>query len=159
MSQLIYVETSIPSFYFETRPGAQLQVRREWTRDWWEAARWRDALVISPVVIAELEETPDPAKRKEMLDLVGALPRLAYADEIDAIVEIYFAHKLMPLGSGGDAHHLALASFHRCDILLTWNCKHLANGDKTGHIHLINNTLGLHTPQIITPLELIESAP
>ena len=63
------------------------------------------------------------------------------------------------MDSGGDAQHLALASFQRCDILLTWNCKHLANGDKTGHIHLITNTLGLHTPQIITPLELIESAP
>ena len=159
MNRLIYVETSIPSFYFETRTGIQMQARREWTREWWDAAKWSDALVISPVVIAELEETPDEAKRAAMLVLVHDLPRLAYTDEIDSIVEVYLRHKLMPVDSGGDAHHLALASFHRCDILLTWNCRHLANGDKTGHIHLINNTLGLHTPQIITPLELIESAP
>ena len=159
MSQLIYVETSIPSFYYETRTSVQLQARREWTQEWWELARWRDALVTSPVVIAELEETPDPAKRKQMLDLIAGLPRLTYTDEIDAIVEAYFAHKLMPLDSGGDAHHLALASFHRCDILITWNCKHLANGNKSGHIHLVNNALGLHTPQLITPLELLETAP
>ncbi len=109
---------------------------------WWEAAGWRDALVTSPVVITELEETPDLEKRNQMLALVGDLPRLDYAEEIDSIVEVYFAHKLMPLDSGGDAHHLALASFHRCDVLLTWNCKHLANGNKTGHIHLVNATRG-----------------
>ena len=81
MSQLIYVETSIPSFYYETRTSVQLQARREWTHEWWELAHWRDALVISPVVIAELEETPDPAKRKQMLDLIADLPRLTYADQ------------------------------------------------------------------------------
>jgi hypothetical protein len=47
MNQLIYVETSIPSFYFETRPGAQMQARREWTREWWELAKWQDALSAS----------------------------------------------------------------------------------------------------------------
>ena len=157
MNQLIYVETSIPSFYYETRPAPQMQVRRDWTREWWEKAKWQDALVTSPVVIAEMEETPDAEKREQMLALVSGLPRLDYTEAIDSVVAVYFAHKLMPLDSGGDAHHLALASWHRCDILVTWNCKHLANGNKTGHIHLINNTLGLHTPQIITPLELLES--
>ena len=91
-----------------------------------------------------------------MLDLVDDLPRLLYADAIDAIVEVYLRNKIMPMDHGGDAHHLALASYHRCDVLLTWNCKHLANANKTGHIQLINNTLNLHTPQIVTPLELIE---
>ena len=39
MSQLIYVETSIPSFYYETRTPVQLQARSEWTQEWWELAR------------------------------------------------------------------------------------------------------------------------
>jgi len=159
MNRLIYIETSIPSFYFETRTGVQLEARREWTREWWEVAKWSDALVTSPVVIAELEETPDQAKRKDMLELINDLPRLLYTDEIDMIAEVYLRNKIMPMEHGGDAHHLALASFHRCDILLTWNCKHLANANKTGHIQLINSSLNLHTPQIITPLELIESTP
>ncbi len=41
MGQLIYIETSIPSFYYETRTAVQFQARREWTRDWWEVARLR----------------------------------------------------------------------------------------------------------------------
>ena len=156
MNQFIYVETSIPSFYFETRPGAQMEARREWTREWWDAARWRDALFTSAVVVTELLETPDPQKQRQMLDLLAPIPRLPYADEIDTIVEIYLSHKLMPVDSSGDAHHLALASFHRCDRLVTWNCKHIANPNETDHIRLVNSSLGLHTPQLLTPFEILE---
>ena len=38
MSALIYVETSIPSFYFETRTETKFQAMREWTREWWDIA-------------------------------------------------------------------------------------------------------------------------
>ena len=53
-------------------------------------------------------------------------------------------------------HHLALASFHNCDMLVTWNCKHLANANKFGHIHRVNALLGLRTPALVTPLQLLE---
>jgi len=56
-------------------------------------------------------------------------------------------------------HHLALASFHRCDMLATWNCNHLANPGKLPHLRLINGPLGLVTPQLITPFELLETTP
>jgi hypothetical protein len=36
-----YIETSIPSFYHETRAG-QFQTMREWTREWWDIARVQD---------------------------------------------------------------------------------------------------------------------
>lgn len=58
---------------------------------------------------------------------------------------------LMPENDGGDAAYLALASYHSMDILLTWNCNHLANLNKREHIRSINNRLGLLTPEIITP--------
>jgi hypothetical protein len=62
----------------------------------------------------------------------------------------------MPREGLGDAAHLALASFHHCDILVTWNCRHLANANKTGHIRRVNALLGLETPLLVTPLELME---
>ena len=61
---------------------------------------------------------------------------------------------LMPLVLRGDALHLAYASFHKIDFLLTWNCNHLANANKRRHIRIINAGLNLATPEIITPLEL-----
>ena len=61
----------------------------------------------------------------------------------------------MPRDPVGDALHLALASFHKCDFLLTWNCLHLANANKFGHIRRINGMLGLFVPLLVTPLELL----
>jgi hypothetical protein len=61
----------------------------------------------------------------------------------------------MPADPLGDALHLALASYHRCDFLVTWNCRHLANANKFDHIRRLNALLGLFVPALVTPLELL----
>ena len=80
-------------------------------------------------------------------------------NEVAEIVEVYVAHRLMPKDPFCDAMHLALASFHKCDFLLTWNCQNLANANKFGHIRRVHAILGLHVPTLATPLELMEDAP
>ena len=67
-------------------------------------------------------------------ELVAALPLLVIEPAIAQIVAAYIRHQLMPADPTGDALHLALASHHKCDFLLTWNCLHLANANKFGHI-------------------------
>ena len=87
VSQFITIETSIPSFYHETRAG-QFQTMRQWTREWWAAAQVRDELVTSLAVVAELEDAPEP-KRTRALRLLEPLPLLQSTetvDEIDVIV-------------------------------------------------------------------------
>jgi hypothetical protein len=37
----------------------------------------------------------------------------------------------------------------------TWNCRHLANANKFGHIRRVNVLLGLFLPALVTPLELL----
>lgn len=53
--------------------------------------------------------------------------------------------------------HLALATMSKCEYLVTWNCKHLANPRKLDHIVRVNWMLGLATPKIVTPLQLTSS--
>lgn len=156
MSALIYIETTIPSFYSERRKEMVIEVRRQWTREWWEKSKPDQQLVTSSVVFEELERIPDESRRKESLALVNALERLDYTAEVAEVVAVYLQHKLMPVEAIGDADHLALASFYNCDMLVTWNCKHLANANKTGHIRRVNALLGLRTPLLVTPLELLE---
>jgi hypothetical protein len=60
----------------------------------------------------------------------------------------------MPADDAGDAAHLAIASYHGVDYLLTWNCRHLANANKFAHIREINRRLGLLTPELVTPEQL-----
>ena len=74
------------------------------------------------------------------------------------MVDAYLTHKLMPKDALGDARHLALATFHRCAILATWNCQHLANANKLAHIRNVNALMGMETPLLITPFELLGRA-
>lgn len=150
----VYIETTIPSFYHETRLAPEMVARRRWTRRWWDQRARRFRLVTSDGVIAELLEGDYPAKA-EIVRLISDLPRVEVVDEIAAIIDAYIANQLMPRERLGDALHLALASYHRCDFLLTWNCSHIANANKFEHIRVINSRLGLSVPALVTPMELL----
>ena len=156
MRQRIYIETSIPSFYCEDRADAEVVVRKEWTREWWDNYSHEYLLVSSPAVLDELSSGDCPEqKREKALALISQAPLVPIEPEITDIVEAYIKHKLMPNNPVGDAIHLALASFHKCEFLLTWNCKHLANANKFHHIRRVNTMLGLYVPLLVTPLELL----
>ena len=153
MKESVYIETTIPSFYFETRTEPEMISRRNWTREWWNSYSNRFDIFISEAVIFELEEGDYPAKEK-VLSFIEGLSILSVNNQIEEIAEIYIKNHLMPKEDVGDALHLAIASYHKCDFLLTWNCRHLANANKFRHIKRINERLDLFTPSLIIPLEL-----
>ncbi len=156
MKKRVYIETSIPSFYYENRTDAAAVARRDWTRQWWDNHRHAYELVTSQAVVDELNNGDYPdSKRKNCIALLDELTFLPIEIETALIVQTYLQHKLMPNNTTGDALHLAVASFHKCDILLSWNCKNLANANKFTHIRYVNNLLSLYVPILITPLELL----
>lgn len=54
MKKRVYIETTIPSFYFEPRSDPEMVARRDWTRRWWADAGVRYELVTSVAVLEEL---------------------------------------------------------------------------------------------------------
>lgn len=84
-------------------------------------------------VIHELQRGTYPYQA-EKLALISNLKTLPISKEIVEIVEVYIRNKVMPAEPTGDALHLATASYYQIDILLTWNCKHIANFKKLDHI-------------------------
>ena len=154
MKPRVYIETTIPSFYHEDRPQPEMVARRNWTRAWWDGERHEYELVTSAAVIDELAPAV-PRKGEGVVTLVLGLQRLKPTLETERLAQHYIDQKAMPRNLNGDAMHLALASWYGCDFLLTWNCSHLANANKTEHIRTINRRRGLSTPVIATPLELL----
>jgi len=150
----VYIETTIPSFYHEDRTAPDILARRQWTREWWDTAHEYHELVTSEAVLDELAEGR-PDRSADRLSMLSGLPLLPIDPAIADIVEAYIRHRLMPADPAGDALHLALASFYKCDFLVTWNCRHLANANKFGHLRRINTLLGLLVPALVTPLELL----
>ena len=150
----VFIETTIPSFYYETRKEPDMESRRDWTRDWWDNYAPLYELYSSEAVIEELE-TGNYPHREEKLALLNNISLLPFEIEIAEIAEVYISEKVMPEDVAGDALHLAMASFYKCDFLLTWNCKHIANANKFEHIRIVNAKLGIFTPALVTPLELL----
>jgi len=149
-----YLETSIFSFYYDERTAPEIVARKNWTRDFWENCRGRYLFSASPAVFNELSRGSKPHK-EDALKLALTLPALEFVPAVREIAAVYMRHFVMPRDPLGDALHLALACYHKCDYLVTWNCAHLANANKAGHIRRVNAMLDLRTPAMLTPLELL----
>jgi len=128
--------------------------RRVWTRRWWVGAGDEYELVTSAAVVEELSRGDFPA-RQDCLQLIERLPLVPVEPAVAEIVRTYIRQNVMPRDPVGDALHLALASHHRCDFLVTWNCHHLANANKFDHIRRVNAMMGVFVPALVTPLELL----
>lgn len=150
-----YVETSIPSFYFTGRTDPLSISRQHWTRQWWTKIGGNFDLFSSPAVTVELSRVRLEHLKSQRIELVDSLEMLEINADVLTVARIYIERLLMPEDADGDALHLAIASYHEMDVLLTWNCKHLANPNKFGHIAKVNGDLGLPVPLITTPLNYL----
>ncbi len=155
MKPTVYIETSIPSFYYETRQEPEFVAMRNWTNEWWSFYKNRYLCFTSDAVVAELSRGNFP-KQNEKLELLAGMEQLEINRAIQEIVDVYVENFLMPKNHLGDALHLAIASFHKIDFLLTWNCTHLANANKKAHISRLIAKLKIFTPDLVTPYEMLE---
>jgi len=147
----VYIETTIPSYYCDDRSEVMNDILR--TRQWWDEEREDYECAISPVVVEELDGGDYPT-REDCLRLVELLPLLEVTPEILEVAAVYQAEHLMPRHPVADSIHLAIASWYRTDYLLTWNCRHLANANKTRHLEALNLRLRLGLPMLVTPHQL-----
>lgn len=151
MKKYVYLDTTIPSYYFDNRESVQFQSRI--TKKWFKEESNNFQIYTSEITINELNSGNYPNKEK-ILEFSSRYEILPNDEEVRKIAGIYIQNYLMPKDFEGDAMHLAFASYFKIDFLLTWNCNHLANANKKQHIYSLNTKLNLNVPEIITPLEL-----
>ncbi len=154
MQKRIYIETTIPSSYYTLRTDEESLIRQQLTRQWWDKYVDLFILTSSTVVIEELQQ----GTRQVKLDRLALLDEIEIFDpttESAQIAQVYIERLIMPHEPEGDAFHLAIASLHQVDAILTWNCAHLANPNKFDFIKRINQELGLETPKLTTPLNYL----
>lgn len=155
MAKSVYIETTIPS-YLTARPSRDLirAAHQETTREWWESHRSRFDLFVSRIVVEEAGRgNPDAARRR--LDALAGLPLLEMTDEAFDVARSLLDAGALPREARIDAFHVAVAAVHGMDILLTWNCRHLANGELIGAVARRLWSSGYAPPVICTPDELI----
>ncbi|MCZ6679764.1 MAG: hypothetical protein O7E52_21240 [Candidatus Poribacteria bacterium] len=73
MKPSVYIETTIPSFYYEVRTEPEMVARRLWTRERWDHHHSRYEVFTSEAVIEELEIGSFPGKN-DALALIERMP-------------------------------------------------------------------------------------
>ncbi len=151
----LYVETTIPS-YLASKPSRDIIIaaRQQTTHEWWNKERSRFRLYISQVVLIEIW-AGDAELAKLRTDYLRDIEVLPVAEEIGKLAQEYISALGIPEKSALDALHLAYAVAYNLDYLLTWNCKHLAHGEIRRKLKRYNDAVGLDTPEIVTPDELM----
>jgi predicted nucleic acid-binding protein len=153
MKQSLYLETSVIGAYLDNGEP----FRRDLTIRWWEHEMPQYRAVVSALVGRELERVPEP-HRTAYLKLVEPLEQVELPDEAAILAEGYIARGIFHRKYIADALHVALASFHKIDYLVTWNFGHLANVRRQARIRLFNTAAGFFVPMIVTPEFLVSEA-
>lgn len=152
MKLSLYLETSVIGAYLDNDDP----FRRDLTIRWFEHELSEYEHFSSLLVTRELERISEP-HRTGYLNLVKRMPSLELTDEVAILAEGYISRGIFHRKFLADAMHVALASFHKIDYLVTWNFGHIANVRKQARIRLFNTTAGFFSPSIVTPEFLVHS--
>ena len=152
--ETIYIETTVVS-YLVANPSrdAILAAHQQLTRQWWQDERQRYKCVTSEEVLREaaLGDTEMISHRAKAL--AGMTVLLVNDTARDLAGEI-MAEKILPPAAASDAIHAAVASLNQVNILLTWNCRHLANPHLLRRLREFMARRALTLPEVCTPIEL-----
>lgn len=108
-----------------------------------------------PFVVQEAQRG-DTAVSRKRIKLLSSISVLEINNDIEDIAKIYFSKLEIPNKAQLDAAHLAVACYYKMDYLISWNCKHIVSARIRKDLENLNNKLGLFTPTICTPEELME---
>jgi predicted nucleic acid-binding protein len=150
VKQSLYIETSVVGAYLDNGEP----FRRDLTMRWWERELPDYRAVVSPLVARELERVPEP-HRTSYLNLIRPLEQVELSEEATILAEGYVTRGIFHRKYIGDALHVAAASVHKIDYLVTWNFGHLANVRRQARIRLFNTAAGFFSPVIVTPEFLV----
>lgn len=150
----VYVETSVLSCLTASPSRDLVQAaHQQITIEWW-SRRDLFELVVSDAVLAEAGRG-DPAAANRRIAAAGDLAVLAVTNEAQFLARQLLAAAVMPPKAAIDAAHVAIATVHGVNFLLTWNCTHIANAVMRERIEAVCRQAGFRPPVICTPEELM----
>ena len=114
-------------------------------------------LYISPVVIAEIDNCPEP-KRSNLYAKMKQIQFeiLERTEEITYLAGEYINNGVLSEKSFVDCLHIAFAVVNNCDIIVSWNFKHLVNVKTINKVKIVNAINQYREISIVPPTMLIE---
>lgn len=148
MIQRIYIDTSVVGglfdieflddtlpFFDRVKKGELIVVYSEITND---------ELINAPIKVRNYLKSLS-SKQKEFVEITQEATNLA---------DTYIREKVVGKTSRADCMHIALATIHKVDILVSWNFKHIVNINRIRGYNSVNLRLGHRILEIRTPKEI-----
>ncbi len=114
----------------------------------------RFLLVVSALVEEELVEAP-PDVRTVYEQLLPYATTVYPTMEALSLQRAYLAAGILTPKWADDALHVAMATVHRCGMIVSWNFRHIVHFEKIPRYNAVNTLQGYPAIAIYTPAEVI----
>lgn len=124
------------------------------TRRFWDERLAAFNPVISDVVLMEIQDTPDLARRAAMEEIVADFEALVFDEEAHALAQEYVKRGVFPEKYASDANHVAIATVNGVGYFTSWNFRHLVKVATRREVNLVNALKDYGGIEIVAPPEL-----
>lgn len=112
--------------------------------------------VVSDITYREIELAP-----KNVQEILFTIPeenleKILTDSEVEELAENYIKAGAVSRKFHEDALHIAIATIHKSDILVSWNFKHIVNIDRIRKYNAVNLMFGYSAIEIRTPREILK---
>lgn len=151
----VYLETSILNFVFaDDAPDKKqdtLKLFREIKEGMYEP-------YTSEYVLRELKRASEQ-KQAQMIALIGEYNMICLdtSEEAEKLTDIYVAEGIIPAKYSTDGLHIAMASVHDLDFIVSWNFQHIVKRKTVTMSEVVNLREGYKRVGIFSPTEVIEN--
>jgi predicted nucleic acid-binding protein len=150
----IYLDTSVISHLDAPDvPEKEANTKRLWE----DIKAGKYEVVISDLTLVEMRNSPEP-KRSFMREAVTQITSVHVErdDESQRLSGLYVEIGGLPPKSRDDAMHIAMATINSCDIILSWNFRHIVNLRAMTAVDAVNIKEGYKPIRILSPAMILE---
>lgn len=153
----VYCETSFWS-WLVSRPSTDPDhaVKQAWTRKWWEEVAPKCEIFVSQHVVTEAMRGNAEQSSSRMAHVAKCQMLNGEEPGVVTLAKKLLQNHAIPEGEVADAFHIATAAVFGMDILLTWNCRHMANMITLPKTVSVVVSAGYECPRILTPKDALE---
>jgi len=153
----VYCETTFWSYLNGGRTSLEhIALKQSATLRWWEEIAPSCDIFVSQYVSDEAADGDVEFAKLRTASIQAATAIDGLTSEVKRVAGELLSNHAVPDKEITDAFHIATASVHGMDVLLTWNCRHMANPVTLPKTAMLIGKAGYMCPIIITPQEFLE---
>ena len=147
MKPILYIDTSVFGGHFDDEFS-------EHTIPLFERIQAREFhILFSTVTQDELEKAPEKVKELVKSIHIDVTSFIEIDEEAVSLATEYISENVVGQTSFADCLHIALATIHRADFLVSWNFKHIVNIERIRGYNSVNIKNGYKQLEIRSPRE------